>query len=134
MGCAVSIDTGLTAHLIADGPVNALVAGRVHPWQVPQAKTLPGPTITYEMVGDASHRALSGPLDRTRPRFRIHCWAETKLVAIDLAAKVRTTLDGFKGTMDDVAVSSVKFETQSDNYDDAPAIHRRILDFVIAHT
>lgn len=130
----MSIETGVTAHLIADGPVNALVAGRVHPWQVPQAKTLPGPTITYEMVGDTPHRALSGPLDRTRPRFRIHCWAETYIVAIDLGAKVITALDGFKGIMDDVAVSSVKFETQNDNYDDAPATYRRILDFVIAHT
>ena len=130
----MSIETGLVAHLIADGPVNALVAGRVHPWKVPQAKTLPGPTITYEMVGDTSHRALSGPLDRTRPRFRIHCWAATSIVAADLAAKVRTSLDGFKGTMDDVAVSSVKFETQVDNFDDAPETYRRIVDFVIAHT
>lgn len=130
----MSIETGVVAHLIADGPVNALIAGRVHPWKVPQAKALPGPTITYEMVGDTPHRALSGPLDRTRPRFRFHCWADTSLVAADLAAKVLTALDGFKGTMDDVPVSSVKFETQNDNFDDVPETYRRILDFVIAHT
>ncbi len=128
----MTIETGLKAHLVADGAVNADVAGRIYPLKLPQEPTYPA--ITYEVVGDTRHRDLSGPGDRERPHFRVHCWAATYAAALDLAADVRTALDGFKGTMDTTEVSSVKFDGWNDQFEDVPEVYRRICDFVIAHT
>ncbi len=128
----MSIETDLRTHLVADGPVNADVAGRIYPLKLPQNPTYPA--ITYYVVGVGQHRSLSGPGDRERPHFMVHCWAATEAAAQDLASDVRTALDGFKGTMGTTEVSSVKFNDWNDQFEDVPEVYRRICDFVIAHT
>jgi len=128
----MSIETGLRTHLLADGPVAALIGTRMYPLILPQNPTYP--CLTYEIVSDIPHRALAGDSDRERVRVRIHCWASTYTGAIDLATKVRTSVADHSGLMGTTAVSSVKFETWNDTFDDAPEVYRRIADFFIAHT
>ena len=57
----------------------------------------------------------------------------TKPEAVDLARKVRTAMADFSGTMGTTAVSSVKFESWNDIFDDVPEVYRRLVDFIIAH-
>ena len=128
----MSIEDGLHTHLLADGDVAALVVARVYPLKLPQSPTYPA--LTYEIISDIPHRSLDGDSDREQVRARIHCWAATYVGAVDLAAKVRTAVADFSGTMGTVAVSSVKFETWNDIFEDVPEVYRRVTDFMITHT
>ncbi len=127
----MTIETGLRTHLLADGPVAALVVARIYPIKLPQSPTYPA--LTYEIISDIPHRSLAGDSDLERVRARIHCWAATYTGAIDLAAKVRTAVGDFSGLMGTTTVRSVKFETWNDLYDDVPEVYRRVADFYIAH-
>ncbi len=136
----MSIEDGLRTHLLADGPVAALVVDsslavpfrdRVYPLKLPQEPTYPA--LTLEIVSDIPYRGLSGDHDKEVIRARIHCWAETFSGAIDLAGKVRTAVADFSGTMGTTAVSSAKFETWNDIYEDVPEVYRRVADFMITH-
>ncbi len=127
----MSIEAGLRTHLLADGPVAALVVARVYPLKLPQDPTYPA--LTYEILSTTPYRGLSGDHDKEVIRARIHCWAETFSGAIDLATKVRTAVADFSGTMGTVTVSSVKFETWNDIYEDVPEVYRRVADFMITH-
>ena len=125
----MSIEAGLVTHLLADGPVAALVAARVDPIKLPQSPTYPA--ITYEIISDIPHRSLDGDSDLEAVRVRIHCWAETYAVAVDLAGKVRTAVGDFSGTMGTTVVVSSKFETWNDVWEDVPEAYRRVVDFII---
>jgi hypothetical protein len=127
----VSIEAGLVTHLLADGPVAALVVARIYPDKLPQSPTYPA--LTYEIISDIPYRTLDGDSDREKIRARIHCWAETAAERNDLARKVRTSLADFSGTMGTVVVSSTKFETWNDFYEDVPEVYRRAVDFFITH-
>ena len=136
----MTIEAGLRTHLLADGPVAALVVDlsldpadqrRVYPDKLPQNPVYP--SLTYEIVSDIPYRTLDGDSDREKIRARIHCWAKTAAGRNDLARKVRTALADFKGTMGTVTVSSVKFETWNDIYEDVPEVYRRVADFMITH-
>ncbi len=127
----MTIETGLRTHLLADGPVAALVVARVYPLKLPQSPTYPA--LTYEIISDIPHRALAGDSDLERVRVRIHCWAATYTGAIDLAAKVRTAVADFSGLMGTATVRSVKFESWNDIFEDVPEVYRRVADFFIAH-
>jgi hypothetical protein len=128
----MTIETGLRTHLLADGPLAALVVARVYPLKLPQSPIYPA--LTYEIISDIPHRGLAGDSDRERIRARIHCWAATYTGAVDLAGKVRTAVADFSGLMGTTKVSSVKFESWNDIFEDVPEVYRRIADFFIAHT
>ena len=127
----MTIEAGLVTHLLADGPVAALIGTRADPLKLPQSPTYPA--ITYEIISDIPYRGLSGDHDKEVIRARIHCWAETFAGATDLARKVRTALSDFSGTMGTVAVSSTKFESWNDVFEDVPEVYRRVSDFMITH-
>ncbi len=127
----MNIEDGLVAHLLADSPVAALVVARVYPDKLPQSPTYPA--ITYEIISDIPYRGLSGDHDKERVHARLHCWAVTAAVRNDLTRKVRAALSGFKGLMGTVKVSTVKFETWNDIYEDEPEVYRRVADFMVTH-
>ena len=127
----MTIENDLRTHLIADAPVTALVVARIYPIKLPQSPTYPA--LTYEIISDIPHRALAGDSDLERVRVRIHCWAKTYTGAADLAKKVRTAVADFSGLMGTTEVSSVKFETWNDIFEDVPEVYRRVADFFIAH-
>ena len=127
----MTIEADLRTHLIADSPVTALVVARIYPIKLPQSPVYPA--ITYQIISDIPHRSLDGDSDLERVRARIDCWAETYTEALDLARKVRTAVADFSGTMGTTVVTSSKFETWNDIFEDAPEVYRRVVDFIIAH-
>ena len=128
----MTIETGLRTHLLADGPVAALVVARVYPLHPPQSPTYP--CLSYEIVSDIPYRRLAGDDNRERIRVRVDCWAATYVGAVDLAGKVRTAVADFSGLMGTTPVSSVKFESWTDIFEDVPEVYRRVVDFMITHT
>ena len=128
----MTIETDFRTHLIADSPVTALVVARIYPVKLPQKPTYPA--ISYEVISDIPYRRLAGDDSRERIRIRVDCWAATYVGAVDLARKVRTAVADFSGLMGTTPVSSAKFESWTDIFEDVPEVYRRVVDFMITHT
>jgi len=128
----MTIETGLRTHLIADSPVTALVVARIYPLKLPNKPTYPA--LTYEVISDIPYRRLEGDDAREKIRVRVDCWAETYVGSVDLARKVRTAVADFSGLMGATPVSSAKFESWTDIFEDVPEVYRRVVDFMITHT
>ena len=136
----MTVESDLVAKIKASAAITTAVGTRVYPIALPQLETWPGDSITYEVPSNFSYRDLTGPAGRDRPRFRIHCWAQTYGGAVALANLVKTHLDGFQGLMGATQVGQIRFESATDLQDDeprfpgAPLLQRRALDFFVSHT
>jgi len=110
----VSIETGIVAHLQADGTVSGLVGTRIYPMQIPQEATLPA--LAYQVISGRptySHGGDSGP---EWCRVQITCHAGTYEAVKALAAAVRAALSGAAGAMDDVTVQGTFVENDRDGW------------------
>jgi hypothetical protein len=90
----MSIETALGAHLCT---FVALVGNRVHDKRLPQEPTFPA--LTFQRISTLplySHQGYSG---YTECRFQISCWAMSQASVRQVAAQVRTALDGYAGLM-----------------------------------
>ncbi|MCH8189080.1 MAG: fumarylacetoacetate hydrolase family protein [Proteobacteria bacterium] len=98
----------------------------------------PGATVRYPTGGDGFDWEIElavviGRQTRDVPLERALEAVAAYTVAIDLAKKVRTAMADFSGTMGTTVVTSVKFETWNDIFEDVPEVYRRVVDFIIAH-
>lgn len=130
----MTIEEAITAHLLADAGVAALVATRVYPVKMPQRPTYPA--VTYFRVSGPREHSQSGPSGLAHPRFQLDCMAATYAGAKTLAAAVRLALDGFRGSMGGgggVDVNAVFIEDDRDDQDDDIQVYWVSLDAVVWH-
>jgi len=88
----LSAETKIVALLKADASVSALIADRIDPDILPENPIYPA--ITYSEIFPGAQYHLSGPSTLSNPQIQIDCWALTRDGAKDLAAKVKTAIDG----------------------------------------
>jgi hypothetical protein len=88
----MSIEQGIVAHLLADGPTAAIVGTRVHPGAIPQEGTLPA--VVYARVSTQRDVDLSGPMDFVQVRMRLDLWDNSYAGVKALADAVRVALNG----------------------------------------
>jgi hypothetical protein len=101
----------LVTYLAADVALDALIDGRVYRHRIPPEPTFP--LIVYRRVGTRELHA-SGYVE---PRFQFDCWAETDTAADDVAAALRTALEGFHGAMGTTHVRAM-VDGRHDDYDE----------------
>lgn len=82
----------------------ALADDRVYAKKLPQNPTLPA--LTYLRVAAVPEYSHSGYSHLTNARFQVSCWAETYATVRQLAAQVRTALDGYSGFMGTTQIGS----------------------------
>lgn len=95
----MTITAALRAHLLDDGPIAALVAGRCYPLRLPQKVTLPAIVLTRISETRVAH--LRGADALARPRYQVDCWATTHDAATELGTLCRQRLNGYTGTWTD---------------------------------
>ena len=88
----MTVEQGLVTHLLADGPVAAIVGTRVHPEAVPQGGATPA--IVYSRISAIRDVDLSGPMDFVQVRLRLDCWHTSYSGVKTLADAVRVALNG----------------------------------------
>lgn len=131
------VESAIYNLLVSDVAIAALVSSRVYPLILPQNATYPA--LVYSKVSGARLHHLTGSAGRAMPRITVSCWATTYLGAKQLAALVRATLDGFRGTLTDgnspagTCAASVLIENELDDYDESAKKYRVILDFMVNH-
>jgi hypothetical protein len=88
----MSVEQGLVAHLLADGPTAAIIGTRVHPGSIPQDGTVPA--IVYQRISTLRETDLDGPSDMVNVRMRLDLWHNTYAGVKALADAVRVALNG----------------------------------------
>ncbi len=128
------IETGLVAKLLS--VMGDDVEG-VHKDVLPQGAPVPALVHTIISVPRESH--LMGQTDLVFAQVQIDCLADSALVAMQLAETLRLGFNGFRGTMGDHIVTSVKLGNTFDDPQDPEMggearIHRRITEWTIGYT
>jgi len=109
-----AFEEGLYWHLSHDAGVIALVGSRIYPQVIPQDVALPA--MAYQRISGPRDHTHSGPSGLARARVQITCSASSYSQAKGVAAAVRESVDGFKGTMLDVTVGAAFVEDEIDGY------------------
>jgi len=123
----MTIESELRTRLIAAA---TSAASRIYPQKLPQDPTYPA--LTFQRVSGARVGNLAGAAGRAKPRITFSCWAQTYVAAQALAAEVRASLNGFKGTLTTIS-ADIALENEIDDFDDVVNVHRVIQDYFVAH-
>ncbi len=118
------MEIAVKTHLAANPAVSALVGTRIYPLALPQNVTYPA--IRYQLIDTPRIYTKDGYSGDSRPRLQIDCWALTYLGAKQLAATVRTAMEGYLYA---ICVD----EQEGYEQDPLPPVYRRILDFQVWH-
>lgn len=106
------LETAVIRRLLQDSGVSALVGTRVTPGRRDQADTLPALCVTW--VSGAPEYSDDAESGLASARIEIDCWAKTYGGAKDLAAAVKTSLSGFRGTTNSVTMQNVLLDAERD--------------------
>ncbi len=127
------IETGLVAKLLS--VMGDDVEG-VHWDMLPQGASVPALVCTMISIPRESH--LAGQTDLVFAQIQIDCLADSELAVMQLAETLRMGLNGFRGTMGDHAVTSVRLGNTFDDPQDPETggearVHRRITEWTVGY-
>ena len=100
--------------LIADADVFAVVGSRIYPVLAPSSAALP--LITWRRSSVLRTMGLGGPTGVTTVTLSLEIYAETYEAVRELADLCRLALDGYGATVDNVVVSNVSLDNESDGF------------------
>lgn len=124
--------------LAASSPIAALVATRIRPMVLNENEQMPA--IRYEMLSSDSWATLGESGKECQSRIQIDCYGSTMIQAAQVAAAVKSNLDGLAGvTLGSVFVWDCVMDNRYDMVDPPPAggkhwRKRRTMDFVVTHS
>ena len=121
------IEPDLVAYLLADNAIVARIVDRIYPETLGQDPALPA--ITYTRINSQHAELLSGDPDLSFGSFQISCWAEPPSAAAELAALVRTRMQGLGGTNFEKA----GIEDERSDYEPDTKLYRQDIDCRIAY-
>lgn len=108
----MSVKGGIAAHLKADPDVAAIVADRVE--IAPMSQGVPLPFVVFSRDQTDHTRSLSGPSGLRESSFAINAYSRDTAEVEALAEAIRLSLDGWRGEMNGVHVTSVVLDDTSD--------------------
>jgi hypothetical protein len=127
-----TVEQMLVKQLQATAGVTALVGERIYPGTAPQGTT--ADYITYELLTRHPFQAHDGSGGLYRARMSFLCHSATYANAKAAVAAVTVVLDGFKGTMQGMAVGSCLQDMEADaGFDDELRMHVVVVDFTVLY-
>lgn len=127
-----TLENAIYSRLHTDSDVLGVVGDRIYPDFATQNQTFP--QIIYAQIDSQSSNAMRTASSLFDTRIQVDSWAKTKPEARDLANKVRTSLDGFIGTILGVRIWGVQFLNEDANYDGEVKLYRVSQDYSFSHT
>lgn len=98
-------EAALVAMLTAAVPVTAIMGNRIGQAGMPQG--MARPNVVYQRLGTSRSYHNQGSDKAPKAMFQISCYADSTATARSLASAVRSTLDGFKGTVGTVGALKI---------------------------
>ena len=128
----MSMESDLHSRVTGDGTISGLIGTRFYPEILPQNPT--APAATYQIISttvmDHSHDGAGRLL---RVRVQVDAYASTYLETITLSDAIRSSLDGFSGTMGSTTVPSCLMAAERAGWDFESALWRRSQDYLIVY-
>ena len=125
----MSVEKVIYSKLSGDSDVSGLVSTRIYPVNLPQKPTYPA--IVYTRISGERTYSFDGASGLTSQRFQIDSFASTYSGAKDLSNKIRSAINGFRGTVSGIFVQGIFLENDSDIFDDDFNIYRVSCDYFI---
>jgi len=112
--------------LADDAGVGAICANQIYPQFAPQKSALP--FITYDLISNVPLNSKGNTSHIDSVRVQLNCIADDPLEAANLAAAVRTALDGYAGTPagTGVALRNVMFDGENDLLEEEDTFGRAV--------
>ncbi len=125
----MSVEKVIYSKLSGDSDVAALVSTRIYPVNLPQKPTYPA--IVYTRISGDRTYSFEGASGLASPRFQIDCFASTYSGGKDLSSKLRSAINGFRGTVSGIVVQAIFLESDSDMFEDDFNIYRISSDYFV---
>lgn len=108
----MSMKTSLLTYLNTQSGLTDLVGSRIRIDYAEQDDALP--YVVLSMISNVPIHHMTAASTKTQGRFQFDSHAETTLSAENVAEQLRQALDGKRGTMDDVSLSTCHLELERD--------------------
>ena len=108
----------------------ALCGGRTHAPRLPRSPMFPG--LVYQRVSGVPAYSHDGYSHLTETRYQITGWATGYEEVREMAAQVRTVLDGYEGMMGSTFIGHCLCVADRDIFEAGTGIYQVPLDFMIA--
>lgn len=99
--------------VISDAEVTSLIGHRIYPQLAPAVDALP--FVTWRRTAITREQTLGLPMGVPRVSVEFVCFAETYIVARQLADAMRAVLDGYGGSFDNTEVKQCSLESENDD-------------------
>lgn len=135
----MSIEAAIRSILVSNGAVSAVVSTRVYPTRTPDNATFP--CISYQRVLSTREHRLDGAGNLTFSSFQIDIWTPKTTAgggggaeqARDLARKVQTALDGYRGTVLSVDIQGILSENETHGWEQEIEVYRVTQQWKVMH-
>ena len=128
------MEEALSAYLLADAGLTALVENRVN-WNArPQAQA--SPSVVLTRVGGTRDYTMSGASGLVESRIQIDCWGKSFGSSIGVSRAVTAALSGLQTTIGGIRLHGSFLESERQSYEQGSGgedFHRVSLDFIIWH-
>lgn len=130
------ITIALAEKLLSATAVTDIVGTRVRPLALDQTDEMPA--VVYNLVTTDPWHGLSGGTYGARSRIQYYCYGDSLEDAVSVASAIMTELDGFRGEVGSLFVSSSMLDNTYDMVDpptkgSAAWRFRRVIDFTVCH-
>lgn len=125
-----TLEDAIYSHTIADAGLSPLIGTRVYPITLPQMPTYP--CIVYRIVSHVPVEAMGvvSTVRNKRVEFQIHSNAADAYNQVrNVGEDLKTCWERYSGTIGSAVILDVFLLAESDLYDDAAQVYRRIVDF-----
>jgi len=110
----MNIEKAIVSILSNASAVTDIVGTHIFPIFIPQPAKDNLPAVTYQQISGPRNHVMSGPTGLVSARFQINCWSKTYKGLREFANAVRTTLDGYTGTIFGMWIQSVTLLDEGD--------------------
>jgi len=102
----------------------------VYPLRIPESVSLTSqPSVVYRIISNSGEDLKDTRSIVDNIRFQVSVWASTYTLSSGIASLIRDSLDGLSGEVAGCSVDYMRFEDESDGYDDEFKLFEHTIDF-----
>ena len=111
--------------------LDTILGNRLYPSRLPQEPDMP--SATYRMITNLEYMTHGGPTGLFKSRFQFDIYGSSFIEAKQAAEAVRQGINGFRGTVDTIKISSIHFSNEFHEFGEATEIYRVTVDYSVIH-
>jgi hypothetical protein len=120
------IETAIFSYLQTRTGLTALVGTRIYKNRIPEGA--PVPHVHYQRLAAIREPTLTGPLGGCSAHYDFNIFAKSAASMDAIRIQLRKALNGYSGTSSDVIIQSVWVNNDWDQYDEAAALYRAVME------